>query len=257
MQPLWAACSTAWLSSRRSRLSLHLTRLSLISIQPSTVHCYEKPPSIFLRTSCTHWRTAVRSPKKSFPGWTSSASSAAAGSTTPAAPGQLGVFLLNSLQWALTLYWRPLLNQYLHLFFFFKEEQKSSCQVIWNQEVITFTQQLSYARVLHQEFKFYNDISQHKLRQYSVISDGPPKKILLALLKNYYSSTAKPSIFSFKFTISKPLGLCILYILGHGASNSKLTPSLKKRCCTKSREFHKLLLCLIPSSYKRHWKMRI
>lgn len=48
--------------------------------------------------------------------------------------------------------------------------------------------------------------------------------MIIALLQNPVS---------FKFTIWKPLIFCILHMFGHETSNSKLTPSLKKKMLHK------------------------
>lgn len=111
VKPLWAACSTVWLSSWRTRFSLHLTWIFLVSICASCLLALYSAllwrASVFLMTTCRCWKAAVSSPPSSLPGWTSPAPSGTFSRSTATAPGQLGVLPLNKLQWTLTLYQRP------------------------------------------------------------------------------------------------------------------------------------------------------
>lgn len=110
--------------------------------------------------------------------------------------------------------------------------KEAASHVLWNQNVVTSTQQLSYTGVLYQEFMLHNNISQHKLRQYSVIPEGIPKKILLVLLKRMTVVLLQKSASFFKFhslETSWTSALRINLDVGH----PKLTPSLKKMLSQK------------------------
>lgn len=195
--------------------------------------------SVFLITTCRCWRAVFRSPWNSLPCWTS-----------PTASAQLVGQLLQPLAslgssaefTSVSTYsvleppgWDAvsripkssagpcLLRQYLCFYFDFM------CSFFRVSQVFC----PSYTRLLHQEFLIYNKIPQH--RQYSVTLADTPQEDFTCIAKELLQFCCTNQHIFFNLHYSETLlDFCILYKFVFGTPHSKLTPSLKKICLTKS-----------------------